>query len=121
MDSVLAGRRVLAIEDEVLILMMIEGMLADLGCVSVASATTVGSAVAMVEAGVFDVAMLDMNLNGDSSISVAHALARRGVPFIFSTGNSLDEVWDGFVDRIVLRKPFRFDELAGSLTRALAG
>jgi CheY-like chemotaxis protein len=121
MDRFLTGRRVLVVEDEVLILMMIEEMLADLGCESIASASMAATAVALVEADAFDVAMLDMNLNGKSSLAVAKALAAHGVPFVFATGNSRDEVWDGFGDRPVLRKPFRFEELAGSLTRALAG
>ncbi len=120
MDRFLVGRRVLVVEDEVLILMMIEEMLADLGCESVASASMAGKAVALVENDTFDVAMLDMNLNGRSSLAVAQALAAHSVPFVFSTGNSIDEVWDGFADRPVLRKPFRFEELAGSLSRVLA-
>jgi CheY-like chemotaxis protein len=120
MDRVLSGLRILVVEDEVLILMMIEEMLADLGCESVTSASTVGTAVALIDARAFDVAMLDMNLNGKSSLEVAQALAAGGVPFVFSTGNSANEMWDGFVDRPVLRKPFRLDELAGSLMLALA-
>ena len=100
--------------------MMIEEMLADLGCESISSASTAATAVALLEADAFDVAMLDMNLNGRSSLAVARVLAAHGVPFVFSTGNSIGEVWDGFADRPVLRKPFRFEELAGSLSQVLA-
>ena len=100
-----------------LVLMMIEDMLGDLGCESVTSAATVEQAIALIEAQVFDAAMLDMNLDGDNSNAVADALAARGVPFIFSTGNSGRDMREGFSDRAVLRKPFSFDEL-GQQTRA---
>ncbi|WP_237143649.1 hypothetical protein [Phyllobacterium zundukense] len=75
--------------------MMIEDMLADLGCESVTSAATIDQAIALIDAQVFDAAMLDMNLNGKNSRAVADALAAHGVPFVFSTGNSVHDVWDG--------------------------
>jgi len=65
MDKLLSGRRVLVVEDEMLILIMIEDMLADLGCAAVTSAATVNQAIALIESQNFDVAMLDMNLNGE--------------------------------------------------------
>ena len=68
MDKLLSGRRVLVVEDEMLILMMIEDMLADLGCESVTAAATVDQALALIDAQVFDAAMLDMNLNGNKAM-----------------------------------------------------
>ena len=88
MDKLLSGRRVLVVEDEMMVLMIIEDMLADLGCESVTAAATVDQALALIDAQVFDAAMLDMNLNGNKSHAVADALAARGVPFVFSTGYS---------------------------------
>src|ERR1700736_1248780 len=82
MDKSLSGRRVLVVEDEMLILMIIEDMLADLGCESVTAAATVDQALALMDARVFDAAMLDVNLNGRKSYPVADALAE----FFFSTG-----------------------------------
>ena len=64
MDKLLSGRRVLVVEDELLVLMMIEDMLADLGCESVTAAATAHQALALIDTQVFDAAMLDMNLNG---------------------------------------------------------
>ena len=96
---------------------MIEDMLADLGCESVTAAATIDKALALIEGQVFDAAMLDMNLNGESSHPVADALAARGVPFVVTTGNRV--MWDGFADRAVLRKPFKYAELADVLTRLL--
>jgi len=117
MDKLLSGRRVLVVEDEMLVLIMIEDMLADLGCKSVTSAATVDKALALINEQVFDVAMLDMNLNGNDSYVVAEALAARGIPFFYSTGNTSRSLRDGFSDRPVLRKPFKYEELVAIFTR----
>jgi len=100
-----------------LVLIMIEDMLADLGCKSVTSAATVDRALALINEQVFDVAMLDMNLNGNDSHVVAEALAARGIPFFYSTGNTSRNLRDGHSDRPVLKKPFKYEELAAILTR----
>jgi len=117
MDKLLSGRRVLVVEDEMLVLIMIEDMLADLGCKSVTSAATVDKALALIDEQVFDVAMLDMNLNGNDSHVVAEALAARGIPFFYSTGNTSRSLRDGYSDRPVLKKPFKYEELAAILIR----
>jgi CheY-like chemotaxis protein len=106
MDKLLSGRRVLVVEDEMLILIMIEDMLADLGCKSVTSAATVDKALALIDAQAFDFAMLDINLNGSDSHPVAEALSARGVPLVYSTGNTDHGLRDGYSRRPVLRKPF---------------
>ena len=102
-----------------MILMIIEDMLAELGCKSVTAAATVDQALALIETQVFDAAMLDMNLNGNKSLDVADALAARGVPFIFSTGHSTLDLSDGYGDRPMLKKPFQYEELVDGLTRLL--
>ena len=102
-----------------LILLTIEDMLADLGCEQVSAAATIDKALALIDGQNFDVAMLDMNLAGEESRAVAEALAARNVPFLFSTGNSLHDMWDGFDDRPVLRKPFMFEEMVAIMTRLL--
>jgi CheY-like chemotaxis protein len=117
MDKLLSGHRVLVIEDEMLVLMMIEDMLADLGCKSVAGAATVDKALVLINEQIFDVAMLDMNLNGNDSHVVAEALAARGIPFLYSTGNTSGSSIDGFSDRPVLKKPFKYEELAAIVAR----
>jgi len=116
-DKLLSGRRVLVVEDEMLVLIMIEDMLSDLGCKSVTSAATVDKALALIKAQTFDIALLDMNLNGNDSHPVAEALSARGVPFVYSTGNTGQGSRDGYSDRPVLKKPFKYDELAAILTR----
>ena len=120
MNKLLSGRRVLVVEDEMLVLLMIEDMLTDLGCESVIAAATVDKALALIDAQVFDAAMLDMNLDGTKSHAVADALAVRGVPFIFSTGYSAHDMRDGYRDRPVLQKPFKREELIEKLARLTA-
>ena len=117
MDKLLSGRRALVVEDEMLLLMMIEDMLADLGCKSVTSAATVDKALALIDVQAFDFAMLDINLKGRDSRPVAEALSARGVPLVYSTGNTDHGSRDGHSDRPVLRKPFKCEDLVAILTR----
>lgn len=103
-----------------LVLIMIEDMLADLGCEAVTAAATVEQAMTVIDGQPFDLAMLDMNLNGSKTYSVADALAMHGVPFVFSTGYSDRTMKDGYRDRPVLKKPFTEKELAEMLARLLS-
>jgi CheY-like chemotaxis protein len=116
MDKLLSGQHVLVVEDEMMVLLMIEDMLGDLGCASVTAAATVNQALRLIEEQIFDIAMLDMNLSGDNSYAVADALAARDVPFAFSTGYSGHDVRDGYRERPVLRKPFGNEELVRVLS-----
>jgi CheY-like chemotaxis protein len=118
MNELLAGRRILVVEDEVMLRVTMEDFLADLGCKMVAAAATTEDAIVLINGQVFDAALLDINLNGKSSLVVAETLAARGVPFVFMTGNRGD-MWDGFRDRPILRKPFRHDDLIPILARIL--
>jgi DNA-binding NtrC family response regulator len=97
--------------------MMIEDMLADLGCGSVITAATVYKALALIDAQFFDAAMLDMNLNGNKSHSVAEALA---APFVYSTGNSGHDMGTTTPTGPVLKKPFKQEYLVAILTRLLS-
>ena len=119
-DKLLSGRRVLVVEDEMMVLMLIEDMLADLGCKSVTAAATVDQALALIDAQVFDAAMLDLNLNGNKSHPVAAALVARGVPFVFSTGYTAHDMREGYRDRPLLKKPFQYEELIEVFTRLLS-
>jgi CheY-like chemotaxis protein len=119
MDKLLSGRRVLVVEDETLISMMIESMLADLGCESVTAAATVDKALSLINGQVFDAAMVDMNISGDTSDSVAEALVARGVPFIYCSGNNSQKAMNVLHPRPVLKKPFRDEELVKILTGLL--
>jgi CheY-like chemotaxis protein len=113
--ELLSGQRVLVVEDEFLVLMMIEEMLADLGCTSVSTAPSVKKALALVEGQPFDVAMLDVNLGRETSFPIADALATRGVPFLFATGYDVRSQTDTHRSRPVLSKPFGDHELRKAL------
>src|ERR1019366_8751995 len=119
MDKLLSGRRILVVEDEMLMLTLLEDILADAGCESVTGAATIDQAVALIDGQVFDAATLDIKLNGDDSYPVADALAARAIPFVFATGNSVHDIMDGYRDRAVLRKPFTGEQLIQMLTRLL--
>ncbi|HEY2708035.1 MAG TPA: response regulator [Caulobacteraceae bacterium] len=118
--SPLLGRRVLVVEDEMMIAMLVEDMLADLGCAVVGPAHALDTALnlARTESGL-DVAVLDVNLGGQPVFAVADALRAKGVPAIFSTGYGDAGLRD--VDRgsPVLQKPFRAGDLAKALNDAL--
>ncbi len=103
-----------------MILMIIEDMLNNLGCASVTVAATVDQAIAHVDAKVFDAALLDVNLNGINSYPVADALAARGVPFVFSTGYSVNGLREDYRDRPVLTKPYPYRDFVTTLTRLFA-
>ena len=116
----LQGRRVLVVEDELMISMLVEDMLSDLGCSVVGPAHELAAALALANGpeGI-DAALLDVNLAGQSVFPVADALRARGVPSIFSTGYGEAGLRD--VDRgaPVLQKPFRAGDLARALQEAL--
>jgi len=120
MSELLSGRRILVVEDEMLIVLMIEGILEDLGCRSVISAATVRKAVSLIESECFDAAMLDMNLGGEDSSRVAEALSEKGVPFIYSTGNDRRDMAADSRDHAVLYKPYQESDLITALTKLLS-
>lgn len=119
MDKLLSGRSILVVEDEMLVLLNVEDMLANLGCTAVSAAANADQALALIDAQAFDAAMVDVNLDGRKSYLVADALAARGVPFVFSTGYSGESLDDGYRDRPVLGKPYREADLVEILTQLL--
>jgi CheY-like chemotaxis protein len=119
MNSPFSGRRVLVVEDEMIVAWLLEDMLADLGCAVVGPAASLNQALAMIDAEVIDVAVLDVNLNGQTSYPIADALAARGVPFVFSTGYDKDRLLDGYRTFPVLQKPFHRSELGDTLAKLL--
>jgi CheY-like chemotaxis protein len=119
MHNLLTGRSVLVVEDEMLILMMIEDMLCDLGCGSIVTAASTKQALAEIETHAFDIAMLDSNLNGESSDPIADALAVRGVPFFFATGHKNGGAGSSYPDRLVLKKPFNLADVQKTFRQVL--
>jgi CheY-like chemotaxis protein len=111
---------ILIVEDEALIAMMAEDMIDGIGHRVVAICSTVADALAAVDAGGFDCALLDVNLNGDSSMPIADALTTRGALFAFTTGYGAEGVDAGHRDRPVLAKPYALAELEELLGRFAA-
>ena len=119
MNSPFSGRRVLLVEDEMIVAWLLEDMLADLGCAVIGPAASVDQALAMIDAEAFDAAVLDVNLDGQMSYPVADALTARGMPFVFSTGYDKDTLRDGYRTFPVLQKPFHRSELGDALAKLL--
>jgi DNA-binding NtrC family response regulator len=118
-NSPFSGRRVLLVEDEMLVAWLLEDMLADLGCVVVGPASSINQARAMIDVEAIDAAVLDLNLNGQMSYPIADTLAVRGVPFVFSTGYDKDTLLDGYRTFEVLQKPVHRSELSDTLAKLL--
>lgn len=106
-----ARRRVLIVEDEMLIGMLLEDMLADLGHEVVAVVPRLKDALAAVQSKTFDLAILDVHLQGESAFPVADALIARNVPFVFATGYGERGLPEAYRERPVLQKPFARDDL----------
>jgi CheY-like chemotaxis protein len=116
----LAGRRALVVEDEGAVALLIEDMLADLGCEIVASAAGLVRACDLARTTEMDFAILDLNLNGASAIPVARILRERRVPFVFSTGYGTSGVSAEFSSYPLLVKPFVIADLRDKIAAALS-
>ena len=114
--SLLSGKRVLVVEDEMLVLMAIEDTLADLGCTSITVAGSLDKALNLVKNGSFDLATLDVNLRGQQSYPIATALIERGVPFAFTTGYGEHSVAESHQDCMVLNKPYTRTQFVAVIT-----
>jgi CheY-like chemotaxis protein len=119
MPPELAGRTVFLVEDESLIIMMIEDALADLGCEVVGVASRFDDAITKARTLAFEIAILDVNLNGLRTFPIAETLAARGIPFVFATGYGATSVPEPLKSAPVLQKPFALNDLAQALSTAL--
>jgi CheY-like chemotaxis protein len=108
----LAGLRVLVVEDEMMVSMLIEDMLTDLGCIVIGPAARLDEAIDLAKTSELDCAVLDVNLGGQPIFPLADLLREQGHPFAFATGYGDAGVRE--VDRgtPVLQKPFREGDLA---------
>jgi CheY-like chemotaxis protein len=115
----LKGARALIVEDEAIIAMTAEDMLEELGCVTIASVATLTEALAAVERGGFDFALLDVNLNGAESLPVAALLKQAGIPFVFTTGYGAIVRGEAYEDSPLVTKPYRTKDIAAAIAMAL--
>lgn len=115
-----ARRRVLVVEDELMIRMLLEDMLDDLGYEIAGAAGRFDEAIALAREARFDVAILDVNIDGREVYPIAEAIAGRGLPFIFATGYGQCGLPERYRRLPTLPKPFQLDGLEHTLTNLFA-
>ena len=107
----LSALKVLVVEDEALVSMLVEDMLSDLGCTVIGPAAEIEEALRLAGSADIDAALLDVNLGGRPIFPVADALKARGVPFAFASGYGEAGLSEGHRGALVLQKPFREADL----------
>jgi CheY-like chemotaxis protein len=116
-DAALEGRRVLVVEDEVLVAMDLESELERCGCVVLGPAPTVARALALIDRERPDVAMLDLNLGGQPATPIVEALEAQGVPYVVVTGYGARG--PELPDAPLLAKPVSYRQLIDVISQVL--
>jgi PAS domain S-box-containing protein len=116
----LAGKRILVVEDEPLIGMVLTDYLTDAGCIPIGPAPNLERALALIREEAFDAALVDGNLAGRSVDEIAVVLTQRRTPFAFVTGYGREALPVGFQEAIIVEKPFTQEQVSGALERLLA-
>jgi CheY-like chemotaxis protein len=110
---------ILVVEDEMLLAMMIEDMLTDIGY-RVVKAARVAKASELAATASIACAIIDVNLHGEVSYPIADVLRQRGIPFVFSTGYGQHGLRADYRDSLTLSKPFTQQDLQRVVIKALA-
>jgi CheY-like chemotaxis protein len=113
-------RSILVVEDEPLIAMMLEDFLESLGHSVTATCESVDHALTEADKGGFDLAILDVNLKGESVWPVAERLRAKQIPFVLATGGHVDPPPAEFADVPVIEKPYTIDRVTPALEAAFA-
>ena len=113
------GGSVFLVEDEVMIRMMVADMLDELGYSVAAEAGEINEAIKLAQSTEFDIAILDVNVNGKVISPVAELIKARNRPFIFATGYGASGIKAEWSEVPVLQKPFQSSELAAAIDRAI--
>ena len=112
---------VFLVEDEVMIRMMVADMLEELGHSVAAEAGEIGEAVRLAQSAEFDLAILDVNVNGKVITPVAELISARNRPFIFATGYGSSGLPEEYRNHPALQKPFQLETLAQAIANTLKG
>ena len=116
--QIFGGIRVLIIEDEALVSMMLEEFLEQIGCRTMATASRLDEAILKARSLPLDMALLDVNLAGEASFPVAEILTARDIPFIFVTGYGPLGLPADMRHIPVLPKPFQMAQLVDAMRMA---
>lgn len=116
----LAGKRILVVEDEALVAMMIDDLLTDRGAIVVGPVGTLDGALDLVRSAAIDAALLDVNLHGERSTPVGAALSARGIPYVLATGYVATECAD-YSAAAILQKPYMPAQMLEALGRVIRG
>lgn len=118
--AILDGRRVLLVEDELVLAWSLGDMIKELGGTVAATAARVKTALEFIGRTEIDLAILDINLNDERVDPVAEKLSGRGVPIIFATGYGQAGVGAKFKNWPTINKPYNKKELVGAVETALS-
>lgn len=113
------AKRILIVEDELLVAMNLEDLLIEMGHEVVGLASHMSEAMEFARESDFNFAALDINIAGTPSFPVADILRERGIPFIFTSGYGAAGLVDGYRDEIMLQKPYGYREVGRSIARAV--
>jgi CheY-like chemotaxis protein len=102
---------VLIVEDEMIVAMLMEDLMRELGVRDVHICTDTASALDSIAQGKIDFAILDMQVQDGTTVPVADLLAERAIPFIFSSGSDVDALPSEHASRPMIGKPFHDDDL----------
>jgi len=117
---VLKGRRVLIVEDSPVVGPLTADLLHELGCIPVGPAPTLSVGRELIEAGVFDAAVVDVHIRGERVFPLCEALDARHIPFVLTSGYADWHVPERWAGRPRLQKPYRLDGLRDALRMSLA-
>src|ERR1700761_5826627 len=112
--------RILIVEDEMTIALLLEDMVTDLGHQVAGLAMRLPQALDLAETAEIDFAILDVNLDGRPSFPVADVLERRGVPFVFATGYGIEGIEAAYRRHVVIRKPFVLNDVQNAIAHPAA-
>ena len=120
MGRTIANCRVLVVEDEAMVAMLLEDLLAEMGCTVAAVASRIEAALTAARTLEYDIAILDVNLDGSETYPVADVVAARKLGRVFVTGYGRAGLREGYGHVPVLTKPFREADLRAILEATLA-
>jgi CheY-like chemotaxis protein len=118
MSTIEPRHRILVVEDEAMVGMLLEDMALDCGGEIIGPVATFDQALAVAREAAFDVVILDLNLNGILSYPIAEIVRGRGIPVIFATGYGTDGLREDFRGYPTLQKPFSQDDFARAVAAA---